>query len=119
MNDPLGDHGHNQVALSAGAAGNQGFQSQPAEHGKYRVYMPMRQRADHAKGIPRRDKRFSLENPVEQFDFLQRQGAEIGQGTIFHLAVFSIAFAQQVRGRRVAIGDFRDVHADIVSRLAA
>ena len=96
MQDPLGDHGHHQVALSAGTAGNQGFQPQPAEHGKYRVYMPVRQRADHAKGIASRDERFSLENPAEQFDLLQRQGAEIGQGTILHLAVFSIAFAQQV-----------------------
>ena len=43
MKDPLRDHGHHQIALSAGPTGNQGFQSQPAEHGKYRMDMPVRQ----------------------------------------------------------------------------
>jgi hypothetical protein len=113
MKDPLRDHGHHQVAFSAGTAGNQGFQSQPAEHGQYRTHVPVRQRADHVKGILCGDERFSLEDSAEQFDLLQRQGAEVGQRPVLHLAVFSIAFAEEVGGRRMAIRDFGNIHADI------
>ncbi len=115
MQDPLDDHGHHQIALSARATGNQRFQSQPTEHGKHRMHMPVRQGTDDAKGLVCGDERFPFEDSAEQFNLLQRQGRKVGQGAVLHLAVFAIAFAQQVGRWRVAIGDFSDVHADIVS----
>ena len=42
-------------------------------------------------------------------------GGKIGQRSVLDLAVFTEGFAQQDGGRRVAIGNFGNVHADTIS----
>ena len=45
----------------------------------------------------------------------QPQRGKVGESAVFHLAVFAIAFAQQVGRGRTAVGDFGDVHADKIT----
>ena len=56
----------------------------------------------------------AFEHASDELDLGQGQRREVGEGAVFDLAVFAIAFAEEVGGGRTTVGDLGDIHADIV-----
>ena len=53
---------------------------------------------------------FAAQQTAKSVDTGSGPGGEVGEGTVFDLAVLAEGFAQQDRRRGVAVGDLRDVH---------
>ena len=73
--------------------------------------MTVRQRAHHREGVAfGGNDRAALEHPAQPFDVGRRPIREIAQRALTHLAVRTVALAQQDGGRRVPVRDGFDIH---------
>src|SRR5215470_13993185 len=73
--------------------------------------MAMREAADNLKGVVRRHQEIAPEDMPQGVALGRRPIREIGQGPSFDLPALAVAFAQQDRRWRGAIGNDCDIHA--------
>ena len=76
--------------------------------------MAMREAADNLQGIVRRHQEIAPEYTSQGLELGWRPSREIGQGPGFDLPAVAVAFAQQDRWWRGAIGNSCDIHAFIL-----
>jgi hypothetical protein len=57
---------------------------------------------------------FSFEDLAESLDLVGRPMGDVGESAVVDLAVLAEALAEEDGGRGVAVGDYGDVHVDIV-----
>ena len=76
--------------------------------------MAMREAADNLKGVFRRHQEIATEYTPQGVELGRRPIREIGQGPGFDLPALAVAFAQQDRRGRGAIGNGCDIHAFIL-----
>ena len=82
--------------------------------------MTVRQRAHHREGVAfGGNDRAALEHPAQPFDVGRRPIREIAQRALTHLAVRTVALAQQDGGRRVPVRDGFDIHGARSAQVAA
>src|SRR5713101_3193593 len=76
----------------------------------------MRQAAQDAQRLLiRRGHRLVAQHPPQRLDLRRRPIRQIGQRALLDLVAVAIAFAQQDRGWRIAIGNALDVHGELES----
>ena len=73
--------------------------------------MAMREAADNLQGVFRRHQELAPEYTSQVRELGRRPIREIGQGPGFDLSALAVAFAQQDRRWRGAIGNGCDIHA--------
>jgi hypothetical protein len=94
-------------------------QPDPAAGAKNGCDMTMRQCAHHGKGIALgRDDGAAFEHAAQAFDMGNRPVRKVAQRALTHLAVLTIALAQQDRGRRIAVRDGFNIHGATSAQLA-
>ena len=79
--------------------------------------MAMREAADNLKGVFRRHQELATEYTSQGVELGWRPIREIGQGPGFDLPALAVAFAQQDRRWRGAIGNGCDIHAFLLTGL--
>ena len=114
LQQALGDHGEDTVAMGRGTAVEQSGEAQLAASLEDEFDMAVRAGADDGEGLVGADERFVLEQLAEGGDLSGGPGREIGEGALADLGAFAPAFAEEDGRGRVAVGDDLDVHGNII-----
>ena len=56
----------------------------------------------------------TAQEAAQRVDPGERPGGEVGEGAVLYLTVLAEGFAEEDGGRRGAVGDLRDIHADTI-----
>ncbi len=119
INEPRHGHGDAQRHLSVRlptALGQEPVEPELAQRAQRRRNMTMRQAAQDAQRLLiRRSHRLVAQYPTQGLDLHRRPIRQIGERALLDLVAVAIAFAQQDRGRRIAIGNALDVHGELES----
>ena len=108
------DHGHDQIALATTLGGEEGIQAELAHRPQDGFDVAVGESLVGAEQILRGDQGFVLQEAAEGIDFWLGPVGEVGQSALAGFRAFAPTFAEEDRGRGVAVGDGLDVHGSII-----
>jgi hypothetical protein len=116
LDDPRHDHGHDQLGPALRSVRQHLVEPEPAHRPEHGGDVAMRQRTGDLEALGgERHKNLSGEHPAQTLDLGLRPIGDVGERARLDLAALAIAFAQQDGGRRIAVGNARDVHDQLES----
>jgi hypothetical protein len=110
--EPLGDHGQDEVTLPRGPGGDEGVEAEATGHRQDRLDVAMRPGAEDAEGLGGGDEGLPLERAADQVDEMDREVGEVSQGLVLDLAVLAKGAPEIVTGighPLDGVGDFGNV----------
>ena len=111
FDDPGDDHGEDQPGPALRSVRQRLVEPEPAQRPERGGDMAMRQRAGDLEALgSERHEGLVGEYPAQAVDLRLRPVGEVGERAGLDLAFLAIALAQEDGGRRIAVGDARDVH---------
>ena len=119
LEDPGGDHRHDEIALPRRARGDEGLEAHPLHRGAHGLHVAVVRGGHHLEQRVDGRERFASQQPAEEVDFRRRPPGEVRQGTVLDLPALPVALAQQDRGRRASVRHGGDVHVNISAAPAA
>ena len=111
IGDPGDEHGEHEVAAAIADGPDHGVEADFSRRAESERDMAMGQRAGNGERVTvPGDDCAALQHATQAFDVRRRPVGKIAQSALPHLAVLTVALAQQDGGRRVPIRDSLDVH---------
>lgn len=115
MEQPVDDHGQDEIPLAGALGRDQGLQSEFSDRPQDGIDMAMREAANRREEVAGTDERLVAQQPAQGINLVLRPVGEVGQGAFADLLALAPAFAEQDGGRGGAVGNGFDVHGNTYS----